>query len=141
MTEEDLYKVLEICYASFEKEKPYAGKLVQAVLDTALNAGFSAEEIRVIYVQIVMKSAAFDDPAFRSLQQFAENRFRFVAQIMIQNNTTIEDFLSVVNTAFDETLAHFLSTERGLDDLEIDIKKKMAQETAKRIWYEEALKV
>jgi hypothetical protein len=26
-------------------------------------------------------------------------------------------------------------TEPGLDDLEIDIKKKMAQETAKRVWY------
>ena len=77
MTEEDLYKALEICYASFEKEKPYAGELVQAILDAALNAGFSAEEIRLIYVQIVMKSEAFDDPAFRSLQQFAENRFRF----------------------------------------------------------------
>jgi hypothetical protein len=59
---------------------------------------------------------------------------------MIQNGRSMEDFLAITDKVFDAALEKVRPTKPDLDDLEIAIRRKMDQETAKKIWIEEMLK-
>jgi hypothetical protein len=59
---------------------------------------------------------------------------------MIQNGRSMEDFLAIIDKGFDSALEKVKPTKPDLDDLEIAIRRKMDQETAKKIWIEETLK-
>jgi hypothetical protein len=142
MTEQDIYRQFEESYAIFDKEgiTPANAECVERIFKTASEAGFSADEIAAIHAQVLIKSEAADDPEFRNLQQSMEKRFRFVAQRMIRDGKSMEDFLALIDKAFDHTVEKVRLIKPTLDDLEISVKRAMDQETAKKIWTEETLR-
>jgi hypothetical protein len=142
MTEQDIYRQFEEALAAFDREgdTPRTRELTRKAIEDALDAGFSGKEIEAMHAQVCIKSEAADDPEFRNLQDFAEKRFRLVARSMIQNGKSMEDFLAIIDRGFDSALEKVKPTKHDLDDLEIAIRRKMDQETAKKIWIEETLK-
>jgi hypothetical protein len=142
MTEEDIYRRFAEAYTSFDQEgiTPINQEFSQKIIQDAFDAGFSGEEIEAIHTQVYIESEPADDPEFRNLQRSAEERFRMVARIMIHNRTSMEDFLTIIDKGFDTALEKAKPARPDLDDLEIPIRRKMNQETAKKIWLEEMLK-
>lgn len=91
---------------------PTTEEVVQKIIKGALEAGFSFEEFEAIHAQVWRKSEAADDPEFRNLQRFEEHRFRLLARLMINQGKSVEDFLALVNRAFDTRLVPVIFLHR-----------------------------
>src|SRR5438132_963193 len=142
MTEEDIYKLFETAYDSFESEGDTAAtaELIQKALYAAADAGFSAEEIEAINAQILLKNQDVENGYSAMARKFAEYHLRRTARNTIQIGGSVEDFLAKANASYDTFLEEEKRRNPTFDDTEARVQSSLMRQMARNIWFEELLR-
>jgi len=142
MTEEEIYRLFETAYDSFDSEgnTPETEELIQKVLFAASDAGFSAEEIEAINAQILLKNQDAENGHSAMARKFAEYHLRRTARNTIHNGGSIEDFLAKANASYDKFLEEERQRNHSFDDAEARLQSSLMQQMARNIWFEELLR-
>jgi hypothetical protein len=142
MTEEDIYKLFETAYDSFESEGDTAAtaELIQKALYAAADAGFSAEEIEAINAQILLKNQDVENGYSAMARKFAEYHLRRTARNTIQIGGSVEDFLAKANASYDKFLEEEKRRNPTFDDTEARVQSSLMRQMARNIWFEELLR-
>ena len=142
MTEEEIYRLFETAYDSFDSEgnTPETEELIQKALFAASDAGFSAEEIEAINAQILLKNQDAENGHSAMARKFAEYHLRRTARNTIHNGGSIEDFLAKANASYDKFLEEERQRNHSFDDAEARVQSSLMQQMARNIWFEELLR-
>jgi len=142
MTEEEIYRLFETAYDSFDSEgnTPETEELIQKALFAASDAGFSAEEIEAINAQILLKNQDAENGHSAMARKFAEYHLRRTARNTIHNGGSIEDFLAKANASYDKFLEEERQRNHSFDDAEVRLQSSLMQQMARNIWFEELLR-
>ena len=142
MTEEEIYRLFETAYDSFDSEgnTPETEELIQKALYAASDAGFSAEEIEAINAQILLKNQDAENGHSAMARKFAEYHLRRTARNTIHNGGSIEDFLAKANASYDKFLEEERQRNHSFDDAEVRLQSFLMQQMARNIWFEELLR-
>ena len=142
MTEEEIYRLFETAYDSFDSEgdTPETEELIQKALFAASDAGFSAEEIEAINAQILLKNQDAENGHSAMARKFAEYHLRRTAHNTIQNGGSIEDFLAKASASYDKFLEEERQRNHSFDDAEARLQSSLMQQMARNIWFEELLR-
>ena len=142
MTEEEIYRLFETAYDSFDSEgnTPETEELIQKALFAASDAGFSAEEIEAINAQILLKNQDAENGHSAMARKFAEYHLRRTARNTIHNGGSIEDFLAKANASYDTFLEEERQRNHSFDDAEVRLQSSLMQQMARNIWFEELLR-
>jgi hypothetical protein len=142
MTEEEIYRLFETAYDSFDSEgnTPETEELIQKALFAASDAGFSAEEIEAINAQILLKNQDAENGHSAMARKFAEYHLRRTARSIIHNGGSIEDFLAKANASYDKFLEEERQRNHSFDDAEARLQSSLMQQMARNIWFEELLR-
>ena len=142
MTEEEIYRLFETAYDSFDSEgnTPETEELIQKALFAASDAGFSTEEIEAINAQILLKNQDAENGHSAMARKFAEYHLRRTARNTIHNGGSIEDFLAKANASYDKFLEEERQRNHSFDDAEARLQSSLMQQMARNIWFEELLR-
>jgi hypothetical protein len=142
MTEEEIYRLFETAYNSFDSEGNTleTEELIQKALYAASDAGFSAEEIEAINAQILLKNQDPENGYSAMGRKFAEYHLRRTARNIIQTGGSIEDFLAKANVSYDKFLEEEKQRNPGFDETEARLQSSLMQQMARNIWFEESLR-
>jgi len=142
MTEEDIYKLFEAAYNSFDSEgnTSKTEELIEKALYAASDAGFSAEEIEAINAQILLKNQDLQNGYSAMAQKFAEYHLRRTARKTIQIGGSVEDFLANANASYDKFLKEEHQRNPAFDETEARVQSSLMQQMARNIWFEELLR-
>jgi len=142
MTEEDIYRLFETAYASFDSEgnTPKTEELIRKALYAASDAGFSPEEIEAINAQILLKNQDPENGYSAMARKFAEYHLRRTARNTIQSGGTVEDYLAKANASYDKFLEEERQRNPAFDDTEARVQSSLMQQMARNIWFEELLR-
>jgi hypothetical protein len=142
MTEEEIYRLFETAYDSFESEgnTSETEELIQKALYAASDAGFSAEEIEAINAQILLKNQDAADGYSAMARKFAEYHLRRTARNTIQIGGSVEDFLAKANASYDKFLHEETQRNPTFDEAEVRLQSSLMQQMARNIWFEELLR-
>jgi hypothetical protein len=142
MTEEDIYRLFEKAYVSFEREgnTPETEELIQKALYAASDAGFSTEEIEAINAQILLKNQDVENGYSAMARKFAEYHLRRTARNTIQIGGSIEDFLARAIATYDKFLEEEKQRNPTFDEAEARVQRSLMQQMARNIWFEELLR-
>ena len=139
MTEEEVYRLFETAYHSFDSEgsTPKTEELIQKALYAASDAGFSADEIEAISAQILLKNQDIENGHSAMARKFAEYHLRRTARNTIQIGGTIEDFLAKANAFYDKFLEEEKQRDPSFDETEASVQSSLMRQMASNIWFEE----
>ena len=142
MTEEDIYRLFETAYDSFDSEgnTPKTEELIQKALCAASDAGFSAEEIEAINAQILLENQDPENGYSAMARKFAEYHLRRTARNTIEIGGSVEDFLAKANASYHKFLEEEKQRNPAFDDTEVRVQSSLMQQMARNIWFEELLR-
>jgi hypothetical protein len=142
MTEEDIYRLFETAYESFDREgdTPETEELIQKALYAAADAGFSAEEIEAINAQILLKNQDVENGYSAMARKLAEYHLRRTARNTIQMGGSVEDYLADANACYDKFLEEEKQRNPAFDDNEARVQSSLMRQMARNIWFEELLR-